>query len=262
MLQKVFWFKFVLLFFTQSIYSQNINEDTSVYFNTAFNVGEKLKYEVKYGLIKGGEAMMGIGIFPAGYSYVYHVKAVAYTTGVTSKVAKIYDIYESYIDIKTGYPIKAVRNIKEATYINYDETLFYRNNGNYVESLTKGTKEVPENCLDLLSAFYFARRFLFSENFTDGQVISLTTYFENKIFPIKIKYLEKETIKTDFGKIDCLKFVPIIEIDSPFDDEDDMQIWFSDDGNFVPVKIQMDAPIGNLKCELIEYENLKNPFGN
>jgi hypothetical protein len=254
-------FILILAFFTTtSIYSQQGN-DSTVYFNTAFNVGEKLKYEVKYGLIKGGEAMLGIGLFPSGPDYVYYVKAIAYTTGVASKVAQIYDIYESYIDIQTGYPIKAVRNIKENTYTKYDEVLFYQSN-DYVISLNNGKIDVPDNTLDILSAFYFTRRFLFNQEFNEGQEISLTTFFDGKIFPIKIKFKEKETIKTVFGKVECLKFVPIIELDSPFKKEDDMEIWFSDDGNFIPVKIKMEAAVGNIKCDLIEYEALKNPFGN
>jgi len=252
----------VLVFLYSNINSQNVVNDTSVYFNTAYNIGEKLKYEVKYGLIKGGEAMMGIGLFPSGSSHVYHVQAMAYTTGFASKMANIYDIYESYIDIKTGYPVKAIRNIKESSYTKYDEVLFYRDSTNYIYSMNLGKRYVPENTLDILSAFYFARRFLFDMEFEIGQTINLTTFLDNKVFPIKIKYLKKETIKTNFGKIECLKFVPIIEIDSPFENEDDMEIWFSNDGNFVPVRINVDAPIGKLKCELIEYEGLKNPFGS
>ena len=59
----------------------------------------------------------------------------------------------------------------------------------------------------------------------------------------------------------CLKFVPLLDKNNPFDDEDDLQIWFSDDGNYIPVKIKMDAPIGSIKAVIIDYENLKNPLG-
>lgn len=257
------FFLVVVFFITTNhfLFSQYISEDdTTLYVNTAFNVGETLKYEVKYGLVKGGEAMMGISLFPSGTSYVYHVKAIAYTTGMAKKIAQVYDIYESYIDIQTGYPIKAIRNIRENNYKRYDEVLYYQSE-NYVISLNKGVFEVPANALDVLSAFYYTRRFLFDQEFSKGQTITLTTFFEGKILPIKIKFKEKDKIKTNFGKVECLKFVPIIEEDSPFKKEDDMEIWFSNDGNYVPVKIRLDASIGSIKCDLIEFENLKNPFG-
>ena len=232
----------------------------SAYLNTAFNVGEKLHYEVKYGLIKGGEAQMTIDLFPNGDSYVYHVRAMAVTTGVASKFARIYDIYESYIDIKTGYPIKASRNIRENNYTLYNEVLFFRDQ-NYVVSVNSGKKNVPPNTLDLLSAFYFARRHLFDQKLQKNQTIALTTYFEDKIFPVKIKYLKTEKIRTKYGKIKCMKFVPVLEQGNPFKKEDDLQVWFSDDGNYIPIKLKMSLPVGSVHAELIGYENLKNPLG-
>jgi hypothetical protein len=58
-----------------------------------------------------------------------------------------------------------------------------------------------------------------------------------------------------------LRFVPVLDAQSPFKKEEDMQVWFTNDGNFIPVKIKMDLPVGSVKCELSNYKNLKNPFG-
>ncbi len=234
--------------------------DTTIYINTAFNVGEVLTYDVRYGIIKGGEAKMWIEIFPAGETYVYHAKAMAYNTGITKHIAVIHDVYESYMNIQTGYPVKAVRNISEGDYKRYNEVLYYQDK-NYVLSLNTGKHEVPPNSLDLVSAFYYARRFLFDKDIEKNQTIDLTMFFEEEVLPFKIKYIGLETIKSNFGKVECVKFVPLIEKESPFKDEDDIQVWFTNDGNYIPVKIKVDAPIGNLKCELINYQNLKNPFG-
>ena len=249
-----------LLFLCNLIsFSQKINLD-SLYENTAFKVGERLDYEVKYGLIKGGEAYMTLDLFPVGGTYVYHARAVAVTTGAAARFSRVYDIYESYFDIKTGYPIKATRNIRENNYTLYNEVLFFRDK-NYVMSVNSGKHTVPHNILDLLSAFYFARRYLFDKKLEKNETIDLTNFFEEKIFPIKIKYKKTEKIRTKFGRIRCLKFVPVIEINSPFKKDDDFEVWFSDDGNYVPVKIKVDLPIGSIRAQLIGYKKLKNEFG-
>jgi len=248
-----------ILFFAESIYSQTTTLD-SISANSAFNVGEELRYEVKYGLIKGGEAKMRIDLFPVGDSYVYHVKAIATTTGMAAQFAKIYDIYESYIDISTGYPIKSVRNIRENKYTKYNETLFFRED-KYIVSVNSGRHDVPYNTLDILSAFYYARRALFDKPISKGETIDITTFFEDDLYPLKIKFIGKDRIRTKFGKINCLKFIPVLEKNNPFKKEDDLQIWISDDGNYIPVKIQMRLPVGNAKASLIGFENLKNDFG-
>ncbi len=256
---KYIFFFVLMLFFSSEIYSQETTLD-SIAKNSAFNVGEELRYEVKYGLIKGGEAKMRIDLFPVGDTYVYHVKAVAITTGIAAQFARIYDIYESYIDITTGYPIKSVRNIRENNYTKYNEVLFFREE-KYVVSVNSGKHKVPYNTLDILSAFYYARRSLFDKPISEGETIDITTFFEDDLYPLKIKYVGKDRIKTKFGKINCLKFVPVLEKNNPFEKEDDLQIWISDDGNYIPLKIKMRLPVGNAKASLIGFDNLKNDLG-
>ncbi len=251
-------FVLLSLFFPFSLFSQ-IDID-SVTANNAYMPGEKLIYAIKYGAIKGGEASMTIDIVPSGDTYYFYVKANATTTGFATNFATIHDIYESYIDISTGYPVKSVRNINEAKYKYFNEVWFYREQ-NYVLTLRRGKHYIPQNALDLLSAFYFARRHMFKKSFKKGETIDLTTFFENKVFPIKIKYKKTEKVKSKFGKIRCLLFVPVLEVRNPFKKEDDLRIWFSDDGNYIPVKIKMKTKIGVIKAKLINYENLKNPLG-
>lgn len=252
-------FVFIIILIPLKLVSQNIDFD-SITANNAYKPGERLVYSLKYGAVKGGEASMVIDIIPSGDTYYYYVKASATTTGLATNFATIYDVYESYIDISTGYPVKSVRNIREGNYTAYNEVLFFRDQ-KYVWSLNRGKHNIPKNTLDLLSAFYFARRHMFNRSFTKNETLDLTTFFDEKLFPIKIKYKETERIKTKFGKISCLKFVPIIEIDNPFKKEDDLEVWFTDDGNYIPVKIRMKSPIGIIKAQLIDYENLKNPLG-
>ncbi|MBN1251872.1 MAG: DUF3108 domain-containing protein [Bacteroidales bacterium] len=249
---------YIFLIFNSVSFSQKI--DSSFFINTAFQSGEKISYKVRYGVIKGGEASLSINLEPSGYSYIYHITALAKTTGVIGSMVTIRDIYESYTEVHSGLPIKSVRNILEHHYTSYNEVLFFRDSG-YVKSLKSGKHEVPSDILDILSAFYFARRYLFSNGLEKGKIITLNTFFDDELFLIKLKYKAKEKVKTKFGKINCLKFVPIIEKKSPFKKEEQMEIWITADENYIPVKIRINLPVGNLKCDIIDFEELKNING-
>ncbi len=256
---KKFTLILFLLILISDVGASQINID-SITRNSAFKPGEKLIYSIKYGLVKGGEASMTVNVIPSGTTFYFYAKASAVTTGLATNFAKIYDIYESYFTISTGFPVKAVRNIRENNYLKYNEVFFYRDE-NYVWSINSGKKWIPKNTHDILSAFYFARRNLFSRSFKKGDIIDITTFFDDQLFPIKIKFKKYDNIRTKFGKINCLKFVPILEKENPFEDEDDFQIWFSNDRNYVPLKIKMKAKIGSFKAVLIDYSGLKNPLG-
>ena len=58
-----------------------------------------------------------------------------------------------------------------------------------------------------------------------------------------------------------MKFVTVLDSKSSFKSEEDLQVWFSDDGNFIPLKIRLKIGISTVKCDLSEYKNLKNPLG-
>lgn len=246
--------------FSVNLLSQNLNLD-SLNRHNAYKVGEKLVYDVKYKLIKGGEAALTLDLFQNGNDFVYYARAEAYTTGVALSLAKIHDVYESYFDLYSGYPLRATRSIQENNYWYYNDVVFNQDSG-YVWSLKSGNKAIPKNTLDFLSAFYYARREIFTKPLKKDQVINLTTYFEDRVYPLKIKYKKTAKINTKFGKVECLLFVPDMSIpNNPFKKEKDLQIWFTNDGNFIPVKITIKTPMGGVKAELKDFDRLNHPFG-
>ncbi len=256
-LNKKHLFLLLLLWFVEFSIAQN---QPLIIENTAFKIGERLRYEVKYGIIKGGEAEMSIDLTTSGYDYAYYVKALARTTGAIGGFVRIYDVYESIINLETGYPIMAVRNIREQKYLWYNEVVFDHKK-NTVRSLKSGIHQVPPNVLDILSAFYYARRYLFKKKLNKNDIIRLDTYFADELFTIAIRYKKTEKIRSKFGKIECLKFVPVIEKGGSFQKEKDLQIWVTNDLNYIPIKIQADLPVSKIKVDLIGFKGIRNKFG-
>ena len=226
--------------------------------NTAYKSGEKLVYIVSYGFLNAGRAAMSV-IEKEQNGKKYHLAiATGQTTGIANKMFKVVDTYQSIMDAETGLPVKAIRDISEDNYKLYDEVYYNRTN-NTVKSERKGGVEVPEGTADILSALYIARRSKF-DNLKKGDVVLIKTYFDGEVFPLEIRYYGNETIKTKFGKINCMKFSPVVEPGRIFDSPDDVSIWISNDNNKLPVRIQFDLIIGSVKCDLDEYDNLRNNF--
>lgn len=246
----------IIIFFVPAFLNAQVkNEEIP---NTAYKSGEQLKYLVHFGFIDGGVASLVMEELEVSGKKIHHAKAIGKSVGVTDRLFKVRDVYETFIDANNGLPVKAIRDITEDKYKYYDEVLFNRKE-NFVITKRKGKVKVPENTVDILSAFYYARRTMFSD-LKQGDVLKIDTYFDDGIFTLEIRYKGTETIKTKMGKVNCLKFCPVVEPGRIFDTENDVTIWISNDKNFLPVRIQFDLIVGSLKCDLIEYQNLKNNF--
>lgn len=244
-----------LLFFGFHLFSQ---DKAGIIPNNCYISGEQLKYLVHFGFIDGGVGSLVVEEIDLNGRKIHHARAIGKSVGVADKLFKVRDIYETFMDANTGLPVKAIRDISEDTYKFYDEVLYNRKD-NFIVSKRKGKVSVPDKTLDILSAFYYARRTSFSD-LKKEDIITLDTWFDDGIFTLQIRYKGTETIKTKFGKVNCHKFSPVVEPGRIFDTENDVTIWISNDNNLLPVRIQFDLIVGSLKCDLIEYKNLKNNF--
>lgn len=226
----------------------------------AFKDGEHLKYLLRYGPIKGGHATLSLNSVKYKGEYVYHAKALAKSTGMTDKLFKIEDIYESYFDKETCLPKKAIRNISEGKYKFYNEVFFDHQNDT-LYSQKSGMYETPENILDILSSLYYLRNVDF-DTVSEGDVIHLVTFFGDEIFPFDLRYRGKEVVKTKLGSFRCHRFDPVVEVGRIFESEDDMTFWISDDDNLIPILVRFDMIVGSVRCELIEFANMANQISS
>lgn len=226
----------------------------------AFITGENLTYQIRYGIIVAGITNLLLMEEVYDNKTVFHARAVGQTTGMADKLYSVNDIYESWFDKKTNLPYKQIRDISEGRrYTKYNEVTYNRKN-NTVHSKLSGTHNVPEKILDLTSTFYYIRRIDFTK-VKEGDVILVNMYFSDEIFPFRLIYKGTEAIKTKFGKMDCLKISPFVEVGRMFKSPDDLTIWFSNDKNCLPVLVKMDIRmIGSVLLKLTQYENIRYPL--
>ena len=231
------------------------NRDTlqQVYYS-----GEQLTYLAHFGLLNAGKATFTLQDRYWNGRQTMHAVAEAKTIGVADRIYKVRDVYESYMNPYNGLPYLAIRNINEGNYTFYNEVK-YQHDSNLVYSQKSGEQEVPNGVMDMVAAFYQLRNHL-PKGMKPGETIFINTYFADEVFPLEMRFVGYETIRTRLGKFRSMKFSPVVEPGRIFDTEDDVTIWFSADKNYVPLQVRIDLIIGSIKCDLVEYAGLQYPL--
>jgi hypothetical protein len=254
-MKRIFYIIYLLIVFSYSGWSQAVS----------YKVGEKVIYTIHYGLIIAGTASLELKSESLNEKEVWHSKFLAKTTGMAEAFFKVVDIYESSIDPITELPVKSIRNIREGRYRKYNEVLFdhkTRADSAILTSDLTGIHIAPQGIHDILSCFYYFRNRILpiKGNLKKGEIITIITWFCDELYPIRLKYIGTEEVKTKAGKIKCYKFNPVTETGRLFKTEEDVSFWFSTDKNFLPVKIRFDIFVGAFTIELLSYEELVYPL--
>lgn len=227
---------------------------------SAFGEGEYLRFRLHYGIIDAGEAELRV--YKSNKKYqgrdALHVVGTGKTLGAFNWFFKVRDRYETYLDEAGVFPWEFVRDIREGGYEKYQTYRFHQEKA--AVSTNKGdTFKIPPLSQDMLSSFYYARTIDFS-NARVGEVFTIPTFVDEEEYPLKIRYLGKENLKSRTGTYRCLKFVPVVQEGRIFEEEEDMTVWITDDKNKIPVLAQAKVLVGSIKMELVEYSNLSNPI--
>ena len=75
-----------------------------------------------------------------------------------------------------------------------------------------------------------------------------------------MKFLGRETIDTEFGKVKTLIFRPYVMAGRVFKEQESLTLWVSADENKIPLKIKADLAVGSLRADLEAFKGLKHSF--
>ena len=223
-----------------------------------FKKGEKLKFRIGYGFLGGGEAEIEI----KDDNNSVHGKNLIHIVGTGKSYRtwdwffKVRDRYETFIDDEQYCPWLFIRRVDEGGYIINQDYKFFQDK-QLVKTQRGESHKVPANVQDMLSAFFYARTFDFS-NLEKGEIVTVMSFIDDEVYPLSIKYYGNESVKVKAGMFDCMKFVPIVQEGRIFKEEEDLLVWISNDANKIPVKLEAKILIGSLEMELTGYEGLAN----
>lgn len=224
--------------------------------NDAFIVGERLTFDVKYGFVTAGAAIMEIPRMKTiSGRESYHITFKVNSLPSFDPFYKVRDRYETYLDKEGLFPWRFEQHIREGGYSKDFSAFFDQRRGK--AKTKKGTYEIPEYVNDIVSAFYFARTLNYSK-FKQGDRIHLQNFYKNKVYPLDVVYHGTETITVKAGTFDCIIIEPLVEEGGLFKSEGSILIWLSDDELKVPIKVKSKIIIGSVDAELTSYEGLKS----
>lgn len=229
----------------------------------SFASGERLKYEIHYGFIRGGEAILAIREAMYEGKTVNNLYLNGKTVGLASALYLVDDTYQSFTDTQTNWPLKSIRDIHENRYKHYSTQTFdhiSRKDSSICTGSKIGKVVVVKGCQDILSAVYYLRSIMVDRKPKPDERFIVDTYFTDEKFSLIVRFKGYEKINTEFGKIECMKFMPEVLTGRVFKSKDDMTIWFSNDNNFIPIKIKFEIFIGSVSCDLTEYNGLLYPL--
>lgn len=221
--------------------------------NTTTKNTEKLRYKVYYTLAglyaAAGETTFSNSLETYNQKPVFHVTGEGHTYKAYDWFYRVRDIYESFIDTVTMLPLKFVRNVSEGSTKIYNHVLFNHQSGTAV-SLKRQIK-TPDCIQDVLSAIYYARNIDFSK-FKVNDIIPFNMFLDDEIYPLYIRYLGREKLRTKHGVYNTIKFRPKLIEGTLFKGGEEMLVYVTDDKRKIPVYIETPILVGKVKVYLIE----------
>ena len=220
--------------------------------------GEELKYGLYYSFIKAGTAYIkNRGVTTANGRKAYLIQTTAFSASVIDAFFKVRDVNYSWIDAENFYSLGYTQSVREGNYKRDEWLTFDYDSKVYYGEVQK--KEAPrvlsgplsERVLDMLSSLYFVR----AQTLTKGQDIIFDIINREKQYPLIVKVLGKETVKTAAGKFDCIVVEPQFRGEGIFVSKGkSLKVWLTDDEYKMPVKMKTEVFIGSVSAELLEYK--------
>ena len=230
----------------------------------AYDNAEYFKFRVHYGFVTAGYATLQVKDATINGKDVYHVRGFGETVGVSKWFFRVEDDYQSYIDKKKDIPYRFIRKIDEGGYTK-DIQIEFNHSTNKATVNDKKHNETtvfsfPEDTQDMISAFYYLRNKLDTQNIKDGDVVEMNMFFDKENYKFRLKFLGREILDTNFGHVRTLIFRPYVQSGRVFKEKESLTVWISDDKNKIPLLVKADLAVGSLKATLTEFKGLQHSF--
>ncbi|HZH71867.1 MAG TPA: DUF3108 domain-containing protein [Mariniphaga sp.] len=212
---------------------------------------EKIRFDLKFGFIKGGEARLIISDTIWNDVKARHFYIEGRTTGFTDKLFGVNDVYETIVDYDTGLPLKSIRNIKEGRYKWYNETMFHHQIDS-IHSQKSGWRAVPEDLLDIVSVFFYFINNYLEDGIQQGLEVTFPTYHGDDINDVTVKYMGDQVIETNNGNVDCYILAPVVDKGKVLKRSDGLKFFVSKDTK-LPILLEFDMRVGALRAEMQSY---------
>jgi len=226
--------------------------------NNAFKLGENLTFKIKYGFVTAGISKMYVkDEKTVSGRLVNHVIFEVNSVPSFDWIYKVRDRYETFIDKEGLFPWRFEQHIREGGY-KRDYSAYFDQRRNKAFT-SEGIFDIPEYVNDIISAFYLARIFDYS-NLKENDEIHLKNFNNGNTFDLDVVFRGREEIEVPAGKFKCIIIEPLVKGGGLFKSEGSIYIWLSDDSLKVPIKVKSKIVVGSIDAVLSEYSGLAGEF--
>jgi hypothetical protein len=226
---------------------------------TPFQEGENLTFVVRWGVVTGGYATLGVpSIDTVEGQPAYHILSEARSTGMVETFYKVRDKNEAWMATSSPKSLRYSKKIHEGKYsvdqvVDLDQTAktFHlteiRHDKNDAREEKKG--DIPANVLDVLSSLYYIR----SAPLEVGKSFTIDVHSGDKTFPLLVKVEKLEKIKVKAGKFLCYRVEPVLRDHGIFISKGKkLEVWMTADARHMPVLMRSEIFIGHVSAELVK----------
>jgi hypothetical protein len=211
-----------------------------------FAPGEELRFTVKFGPVRAGEARLSVhGPETVDGQVAYRFRSTAESSRFFSTFFPVKDQVESVWSVDSRLPLRFEKHIREGKYAKDGGMRFDHAQGR--ATYTNGKSfPFPEGSQDVLSAFYFVR----SQALVPGMLLIVPNHTDGKNYPVQVRVLRREKVTVPAGTFTCLVVEPLLKSAGLFKQEGNLTIWLTDDVRHMPVLMKSKVAVGSIAAEL------------
>lgn len=218
--------------------------------NEAFNIGEKLSYEIRWTLITAGEATMEVlGPVEVSGRKAYHLFSSAKSAPRLDAFFKVRTTNESWMDMKSLCSLAFEKHAREGKY-SKDQRIHYDQTQHLAYEVGIGTFPMAEYVQDVLSSLYYIR----AQKLPEKGSVRLDVNTGKNNWAMEVIIHKKEKIKVPAGVFQTILVEPTKFGDGPFKHSGRLFVWLTDDARKIPVKMRSKVAVGDISALLTKME--------
>lgn len=208
-----------------------------------FAVGERLEYDVKFGIFRIGRAAMEVlGVDTVRDEPTYHVMFAVHGSAIFYSMT---DTLESWFSVRDLTSRRFVQNNNENGRHFRHRYEIHPDLGYFVQDDTDTLPTTAEP-LDEMSFFYFAR----TVPLEVGQTYSFERYFRPDRNPVTLQVLSEDSVSVPAGRFAAIAIRPVFKSRGLFSEGGRAQVYMAADSTRIPLLIRSWVSVGNLTISL------------
>ena len=223
--------------------------------------GEKLTFSLSWGFITAGYATLEVKPVKDGKT-----EFLTFATG-NKTINKIYPVNDTvYTRVRNKGLMTEVfrKRLHEGSFHNTSVIRFDRkgekawlSDSVFKDPVKRTIKRSADTVVairgeehSIMSAFYLVRTL----PLTVGDTSRFSAVSGKKRYELKVLVHGRETIKSEIGKVPCIKVEPVLDGDGIFNSKGRIFIWLTDDDRRIPVLMECEIALGSIKAKLEKME--------